>query len=134
MSRGFFPQDLRSVQNIFHQERPDLGSVGLDFRIDAVFSGFAPGFIFRVGTTGEMTEVRSVGADPNSVGKSARRQVRAQTLIDDLDERRDILDVVTRYAATDCKNAETLGRCHQLDKHSAVALKIDQNWSLAAAF
>ena len=81
-----------------------------------------------------MTEVRSVRTDPNSVGESARRQVRAQTLIDDLDERRDILDVVTRYAAADCKNAETLGRRHQLDKHSAVALKIDQNWSLAAAF
>src|SRR5262245_31186583 len=105
-------RDWARVQDILHQERPDLSSVGLDFRIDAVFSSFAPGFISRVGAAGKMAEVRPVGADPNTVGKSAWRQVCTHPLIDDFYQRCDILDVVSRYAAADCKNPKTLGRYH----------------------
>src|SRR5215813_2888957 len=105
-------RDWRSIQNMFHQEGPYLSSVGLDFRIDTVFCGFAPGFIFRVGTAGKMAEVRPVGTDPNAVSKSAWRQICTHPLIDDFYQRCDILDVVSRYAAADCKNPKTLGRCH----------------------
>src|SRR5262245_1173641 len=92
-------QGWTRVQNILNQEWPNLSGFGLDFRIDAVFGGFAPGFIFRVGATGKVAEVRPVGADPNSVGKSAWRQRRTHPLVDDFDQRRDILDVVSRHAA-----------------------------------
>src|SRR5262245_30034440 len=80
-----------------------------------------------------MAKVRPVGANPDSVGKSAWRQMRAQTLIDDFDQWRDILDVVSRYAAADCKNPKTLGCCHQLDELFAVTFEIHENRFLAAA-
>src|SRR5215510_3509143 len=110
--RRVYLQDWARIQNILNQERPDLSSVSLDFRIDTGFSGFAPGFIFRVGAAGKMAEVRPVGTDPNTVSKSAWRQVCTHPLIDDFDQGRDILDVVSWYAAADCKNPKTLGRCH----------------------
>src|SRR5262245_16341568 len=105
-------QGWTCVQNILHQEWPHLSSISLDFRIDAVFRGFAPGFIFRVGAAGKMAEVRPVGADSNSVGKSAWRQVCTHPLIDDFYQGRNILDVVSRYSSADCKDPKTLVRCH----------------------
>src|SRR5262245_24504681 len=108
----FSSQGWTCVKNLFHQEWPHLSSVLLDFRIDAVSSGFAPGFIFRVGAAGKMAEVRPVGADSNSVGKSAWRQVCTHPLIDDFYQGRNILDVVSWYTAADRKNPKTLGCCH----------------------
>ena len=81
-----------------------------------------------------MAEVRPVGADPNTVGESARRQFGAQTLVDNFNERRDVLNIVSRHAAADGKNPKTFGRRYQLDQLSAIVFEIHEDRLFAAAF
>jgi hypothetical protein len=73
------------------------------FRIDAVLAAFASSFQVVVRKDGEVRPVGQIC----SIGKSAWRQICAQTLIDDFVGARH-LDVVSRYAAADCKS-QTLG-------------------------
>src|SRR5919109_829083 len=81
-----------------------------------------------------MAEVRSVGTDSNTVGETSGRQINAQALIDDFYQRRDVLDVISRYASIDGENPETFRLRDQPDELPAVAFEIHQNGLLAAAF
>src|SRR5690242_21419817 len=80
--------------DVLDQERPYLRGVGEHFRIGAVFVGLAPGFVLRIGAAGEMAEVRLVRTDPHAVTESAIGKCRAKPLVDDFDQRRDVLHVV----------------------------------------
>src|SRR5262249_46807773 len=89
------------LHQVLNQERPHLSRVGEHFSIDAVFVRFAPGFVFGIGTAGEMAEVRFVRADSYTVAVAAVGICRPEPLVNDFNQGRNILHVVTRHPAAD---------------------------------
>src|SRR6476646_7061665 len=94
----------RLFHQILDQKRPDLSRIREHLGVDAVLLRFAPGFIFGVGAAGKMAEVRFVRADPHAVAETPVGISRSKPFVDDLDQRRHVLHVITRHTATDGKN------------------------------
>ena len=109
----------------FHQQRKHDGRVSMNFSEATTFAGWhelPPTDSFRIRATGKTTPVDWFRANPDPITKPRNRQIESQPLVGDVKKGANLLSPVSRHAAADRHDAQSLS----FSGESRILLKVQK--------